>query len=187
MNSLSQAIDAQTYRSVMGIWPTGVSVVSGVNAEGESFGMVIGSFTSVSMEPPLVAFCPQKASASWQQMRQTERVCINFLSDLQSDVCWKFSSGPIQGRFDGVDLAPSPFCVPRLAGCTAWVDVVVEQEIEAGDHWVVLCRVEAMSKGTNDLPMSFVKGKLSKSTPIFQLPLDHLGEWERSLNLLHTS
>lgn len=147
--------------------------------------MVIGSFTSVSMEPPLVAFCPQMASSSWQEMRQGKHLCINFLSEFQSDICWKFSSGDIRGRFAAVATGRNHESVARIDACSAWVDVQVESEIEAGDHWIVLCRVQAMQKGSNELPMSFVKGKLSKSSPI--PGDDRLGEWERSLNMLFTS
>lgn len=184
MNTTTPAMDAQTYRSVMGLWPTGVSVVSGLNEEGDSFGLVIGSFTSVSLNPPLVAFCPQKSSASWLEMRKSPRVCINFLTEFQADVCWKFSSGPLKGRFDGIAHQLNSHGVPRLANCAAWLDVVIEQEIDAGDHWIVLCRVEAMQKGQCDAPMVFAKGKLSKAMPLPQLGADHLVEWERALQWL---
>lgn len=180
-----QPVDATTYRTVMGLWPTGVAVVSGRNAAGEDFGMVIGSFTSVSLDPPLVAFCPQKASASWQAMRQGQYLCINLLSEFQSDICWKFSSGDIRGRFTNVAIDRSHAAVARIEACCAWIDVQVEREIEAGDHWLVLCRVQVLHKGNNELPMSFVKGKLSKTSPI--PGDDRLGEWERSLNMLFTS
>ena len=175
-------VDCQTYRSVMGLWPTGVSVVTGRNAEGEDFGLVIGSFASVSMEPPLVSFCPQKTSASWLEMRKTKSLCINFLSEFQNALCWKFATGDIRGRFADVACTRSNDGVAWLPECTAWVDVDVEREIEAGDHWIVLCRVKAMRKGDSELPMSFVKGKLCKSQPIFQPADDRLGEWEASIN-----
>ncbi|MDN0076602.1 flavin reductase family protein [Crenobacter sp. SG2303] len=171
----------------MGLWPTGVSVVTALNAENQPLGMVIGSFTSVSLDPALVAFCPQKSSASWREMRETKRCCINFLSEFQSDLCWRFASGNVHGRFEGLDSRTGESGVPLLDGCVAWIEVEIEQEIEAGDHWIVLCRVETMRKGSEALPMAFVQGRLSKSSPIFQLPADHLGAWERSFNLLHTS
>lgn len=185
MTSRASRIDPHTYRSVMGLWPTGVCVVSGRDAEGVDYGMVIGSFTSVSMEPPLVAFCPQKSSTSWQAMRQGSHLCINVLSEFQTDICWRFSAGDIQGRFANVAISRNPESVARIDECSAWMDVRVEREIEAGDHWIVLCRVQSMQRGSNELPMSFVKGRLSKSTPI--PGDDRLWEWERSINLLFTS
>lgn len=185
MTDLASRIDPQTYRSVMGLWPTGVCVVSGRDAAGEDYGMVIGSFTSVSLEPPLVAFCPQKSSASWDAMRQGEHLCINVLSEFQSDICWRFSAGEIRGRFANVAMARNSESVARIEQCSAWMDVRVEREIDAGDHWIVLCRVQALLRGSNELPMSFVKGKLSRSTPI--PGDDRLWEWERSINLLFTS
>lgn len=175
-------IDARTYRTIMGLWPTGVCVVTGHGEEGELFGLVIGSFTSVSIEPPLVAFCPQLNSSSWQKLRQGQHLCINFLSESQTELCRRFSSGGIHGRFDGLELIQGRHGVPRLTGCCAWLDVRIEQEIAAGDHWIVLCHVEAMSRGGHDLPLLFSRGQLCKSSPLIHLPDDHFGAWERCLN-----
>ena len=178
-------IDALIYRSVLGLWPTGVSVVTGLNAKGEPQGVVIGSFCSVSIDPPLIAFCPQKTTASWLEMRQTRRFCINFLSQEQSDLCWKFASGDIRRRFEGVQYELSASGVPRLAGCCAWVDASIEREVDAGDHWMVLGRVETLLKGSSELPLAFAKGRLNKLEPLQNLVDGHFSDWEKSLNALY--
>jgi len=177
-------IDAQTYRSVMGLWPTGVSVVTGTGQAEMPLGLVIGSFTSVSMDPPLVAFCPQKSSSSWSQMAVNGHLCINFLSADQGDLCWRFASGDITTRFDGLPVHHNPEGVVRLPGCCAWLDVDVEKEIDAGDHWIVLCRVIRMDRGSSDAPLAFVKGRLCSSSPLVDLAEDHLQAWENSINQL---
>ncbi len=180
-------IDPQCFRSVMGLWPTGVAVVTGLDEQGELFGLVIGSFISVSLEPPLVAFCPQKNSSSWQALRGSRRLCINFLSDKQADLCWRFASGAPHGRFEGLSIDRGLAEVPLLPECCAWIEVAVEHAVEAGDHWIVLCRVERMRQGYAEQPLAFMKGRLSTCNPLFQLADDHLGAWEYSLQQLYPS
>lgn len=181
------AVEPMFFRSVMGLWPTGVAVVTGQNEQGEPFGLVIGSFLSVSLEPPLVAFCPQKNSSSWKAMRDSSRLCINFLSENQADLCWRFASGKTRGRFEGLSIGRGLAGVPLLPRCCAWIEVSAERVIEAGDHWIVVCRIERMRQGNSERPLAFVKGKLSTCNPLFQLAEDHLGAWEHSLQQLYPS
>lgn len=183
--TVAPAMDPRVFRSVMGLWPTGVSVVTGQDEYGEPYGMVIGSFISVSLNPPLVAFCPQKSSASWQAMLNSPRLCINFLSEKQADLCWRFASGEPRGRFEGLSISRGLADVPLLSGCCAWIEVGIERALEAGDHWIVVCHVEQMRQGSSDRPLAFVKGRLSTCHPLFQLTDDHLGTWERSLQQLY--
>lgn len=181
------SIDPLCFRSVMGMWPTGVCVVTGQDEQGADFGLVIGSFISVSLQPPLVAFCPQKNSSSWQALHSSSRLCINFLSEKQPDLCWRFASGVPHGRFEGLSIERGLAGVPVLPDCCAWIEVGVEHAIEAGDHWIVLCRIERMRQGNSERPLAFVKGKLSTCNPLFQLADDHLAAWERSLQQLYPS
>ncbi|WP_430461529.1 flavin reductase family protein [Thalassolituus sp. LLYu03] len=186
MTQKNTPIDAQTYRSVMGLWPTGVSVVTGTGQESRPLGLVIGSFTSVSLDPPLVAFCPQKSSSSWTQMAANRHLCINFLGVHQSAMCWRFASGDIHTRFDGLSIKLNPEGAVRLPGCCAWLDVEVEHEIDGGDHWIVLCRVIRMDRGETDSPLAFVKGRLCSSSPVVELAEDHLQAWENSINQIQS-
>jgi len=188
-NSLmvAQSIDPLCFRSVMGLWPTGVCVVTGQDEQGSDFGLAIGSFISVSLQPPLVAFCPQMNSSSWRALRGSHRLCINFLSEKQADLCWRFASGTPHGRFEGLSIERGLAGVPVLPGCCAWIEVSTERAIDAGDHWIVLCRVERIRQGASDPPLAFVKGKLSTCPPLFHLTDDHLGSWERALQQLYPS
>lgn len=72
--------DAAKFREVLGHYPTGVVVVTGIAADGAPSGMVIGSFTSVSLEPPVVAYLPGKSSRSFARLREAETFCVNVLS-----------------------------------------------------------------------------------------------------------
>ena len=81
-------MDPKHFRQVLGQYPTGVVIVTSVSAQGEALGMTVGSFTSVSLDPPLVAFLPDKASSSWKALRESgPRFCVNVLAAQQEDVC----------------------------------------------------------------------------------------------------
>jgi 3-hydroxy-9,10-secoandrosta-1,3,5(10)-triene-9,17-dione monooxygenase reductase component len=100
------SFDSLRYRQVLGHFPTGVTVVTGL-ADGHPSGLTIGSFTSVSLEPPLIGFLPAFTSDSWQEIGPTGRFCVNVLADDQMDFCWRFAK-EADDRFDGVEWRGAP-------------------------------------------------------------------------------
>ncbi|WP_420452764.1 flavin reductase family protein [Ilumatobacter sp.] len=154
------------FRDVMGHFPTGVTIVAGMDADGAPHGFTIGSFTSVSLDPPLVGFLPQLGSETWSAMSASGSFCVNVLSDQQSDLCWKFAkSGAEASRFDDVDWHPSPSGSPVLDRAVAWIDCAVEHVYDMGDHHFVLGRVGALDAdadhdGAPPEPLLFYKGAL---------------------------
>ena len=137
-------INPKDFRAVLSLWPTGVCVITGLDNEDRPLGLVIGSFSSVSLDPPLVGFFPQKTSATWLAMRETKRFCVNILSQDQTTMCSRFSFGDITKRFEGLDYSVTESGIPKLPGCCAYIEVTVNSEIDAGDHRFVLCRVESL-------------------------------------------
>ena len=109
--------------------PTGVTVITGMADGDRPHGFTIGSFTSVSLDPPLVGFLPQVDSETWALMADAGSFCVNVLSDKQSDLCWKFAkSGTEAERFDGVEWHGAPTGAPvHRARLVAWIDCEVEQ------------------------------------------------------------
>ena len=88
----------------MALWPTGVSVVTGIGPAQNPLGMVIGSFCSVSLAPPLIAFFVKKGSTTWEEIRAgSAQFCVNILSRDQVELCSVFSTGDPNRRFDSVD------------------------------------------------------------------------------------
>jgi flavin reductase (DIM6/NTAB) family NADH-FMN oxidoreductase RutF len=160
------AFDSGHFRSVMGHFPTGVTIVSGLTSEGRPYGFTIGSFTSVSLDPPLVGFLPQIGSATWEAMSPTGSFCVNVLSDAQRDLCWKFAkTGTDATRFDGVAWHAAPSGSPILDRAVAWIDCSVEHVYDMGDHHFVLGRVGALDAdadhdGRPPEPLVFFKGEL---------------------------
>ncbi len=136
--------DSDNFRNVLGRLPTGVVIVTGGPPEAPK-GLVVGSFMSVSLDPPLVAVCPAKISTSWPPIEETGRFCANVLAEGQEQLARTFAATG-GDKFTGVDWEPAPATgSPLLAGVAAWIDCRVYKQIEAGDHWLVLGEVLELS------------------------------------------
>lgn len=157
--------DNATFRKVLGHLPTGVVVVTGVDTAGAPAGITIGSFVSVSLDPPLVGFFPGLASRSWAHIAEGNGFVANVLTDVQSELCWRFAQEPEGGlstRFDGVQWTTSSSGFPILEGALAAIECSVESVTPVGDHYFVLGQVQNLS--TNDVEheaMVFYRGKVS--------------------------
>ena len=158
-------IDARHFRNVLGHFPTGVTVVTGLDAAGDPHGITIGSFVSVSLDPPLVGFLPGTASKSWQAIAESGSFCVNILGAGQDELCWKFAKEPAAGetsKFAGVDWTASASGSPILPGIIGSIDCEVEVVHEAGDHFFVVGRVHGMSHADDvSDAMVFFRGKVA--------------------------
>lgn len=154
-------IDSAQFRQVLGHFPTGVTVITGLDADGNPRGVTIGSFTSVSLDPPLVGFLPGKSSTSWPAIAETGRFLVNVLGSSQGELCWRFAKDS-ESRCDGLEWVPAPSGLPILPGVVAWIDCSIEHVYEMGDHWFVLGRVNelAHSADVSDA-MVFFRGKVA--------------------------
>lgn len=160
----TRMIDAQRFRKVLGHYPTGVCVVTAAPADGPPVGMVVGSFTSVSLDPPLVAFLPDKASTSWPRIHMTGAFCVNVLTSDQEPLCRQFAQKG-GDKFKGVNWRPAPTGSPILDGALAWIDCDIEQTIESGDHYIVVGRVRDLDLGDKGLPLAFFQGTYGLFAP----------------------
>ena len=150
-------IDPAHFRSVLGYYPTGVSVVTGWREENRAVGLAIGTFTSVSLDPPLVGFCPDKRSSSWPLMRRTGRFCVNVLGADQVDLSRKFSARG-EDKFHGVSHSLSKHGLPVLDGVVASIECDISAEHDAGDHLFVIGRVLSLEILRPAAPLLFFKG-----------------------------
>ena len=150
-------LDPALYREVMGHYPTGVTVVTGTSPEGEPVGMVVGTFTAVSLDPPLVAFMPTTTSGTYGLMRDSAAYCINVLAHDQLDLC-RLMAVPRPGKFDDVEWTRSPHGAPALHDAVAHIHCRPHDVITAGDHYIVLCEVEAMEVNRPVTPLLFFQG-----------------------------
>lgn len=151
-------IEPQIFRRVLGYYPTGVCVVTAFAEEGGLAGMVVGSFTSVSLDPPLIAFFPDKKSSSWPRIEKAGKFCVNVLASDQLELCRQVSR-PGADKFAGVEFAHSENGSPLLPGILAWIDCDLHDVHEAGDHYAVYGRVVALDACRDAAPMLFHCGQ----------------------------
>ena len=131
-DALSPKIEEGRFRSGLGHYPTGVCVITGCNSDGETSGFVVGSFTSASLDPPLIAFFPDRRSSSWPRIRACGRFCVNVLSEDQLEICSRFATtgGP---KFEGISYRSSSGGIPVLDGSLLYIECTIENEIDAFD------------------------------------------------------
>jgi flavin reductase (DIM6/NTAB) family NADH-FMN oxidoreductase RutF len=158
------AFDSAHFRQVLGHFPTGVTVITAAGTDGP-VGLAIGSFTSVSLDPPLVAFCPDKRSSSWPKIREAGSFCVNVLADDQEVVCRTFASKGTD-KFQGIGWAAASSGSPRLAGILAWIDCTIEGVHDGGDHEICIGRVQEMGVGEESAgPLVFYRGGYGRFEP----------------------
>lgn len=157
--------DPNWFRQVLGQYPTGVCVVTAAEPDGRRAGFVVGSFTSVSLDPPLVAFLPDKRSTSWPRIRSVGRFCVNILSAEQEDVCRKFA-GRDEDKFAGIACREAESGSPIIEGAVAWIECDLDTVHEAGDHYIALGRVRRMEVQSSSLPLLFFRGGYGRFAPL---------------------
>lgn len=155
--STGSSVDRQWYRRVLGQFPTGVCVITADSPTSGPSGMVVGTFTSVSLDPTLIAFLPAKSSTSWRKIEATGSFCVNMLGADQESLCRTFSSSA-GDTFDSLSYRAAGTGSPILDNVVAWIDCDIETVQEAGDHLLVIGRVRALELEQPCLPLLFFEG-----------------------------
>ena len=146
-------IDSGVFRNVLGHFPTGVTAVN----NGKPIGRAIGSFTSVSREPPLVAFLPGKESGSWKEIREAGSFCVNVMGQDQMEVCGVMASRA-EDKFADVEWSPAGSGSPIISGSIAYIDCDIEMIHDGGDHDIVIGRVLKLEVMDSKSPLVFFQG-----------------------------
>ncbi len=149
-------VDPRVMRDVLGHFASGVTVVTAMGPEGP-IGFTCQSFSSLSLDPPLVVFCPSRTSTTWPRLREAGRFCINVLAEDQSELSGQFARSGTD-KYAGVAWAPSPLGSPMLDGVVAWIDSEVAAEHEGGDHTIVVGRVLDLGADPTRSPLVFHRG-----------------------------
>ncbi len=161
---MSKSIDSALFRETLGHYPTGVAVVTAVAEDGKPVGMVVGTFSSVSLDPPLIAFFPASTSKSFGQLRTARTFAVNVLAADQEPLCRRLATSGAD-KFDGVRWRPGPLGSPILEGAVSWIECTFEQIREAGDHYIVLGRVHELAVERSTLPLLFFQGGYGQFSP----------------------
>jgi len=156
---------ARLFRDVLGRFASGVTVVT-TTSNGEPVGMTCQSFSSVSLDPPLVLFIPAKSSRSWPLIQRSGKFCVNFLAADQAELSNTMASRGVD-KFGEVKWTPSAATgSPILEGSLAHVDCTIHQVHEAGDHYIVIGRVVDLGIDEGDVdPLLFFQGKYRSTDP----------------------
>jgi 3-hydroxy-9,10-secoandrosta-1,3,5(10)-triene-9,17-dione monooxygenase reductase component len=150
------SIDQATYRTILGHFATGVTVITAL-VDNEPVGLAANSFTSVSLDPPLVLFCAGKSSTTWPSIKQAGTFCVNILADDQEDLSRLFASKGAD-RFAGIGYKSGATGAPVLNDALAYLDCRIEAEHDAGDHIIVVGRVLDLEVQREGRPLLFFRG-----------------------------
>lgn len=154
-------IDSTRFRDILSQFVTGVVAVTALERDSDRpVGLAVNSFTSVSLDPPLVAFCVANTSTSWPRIRASGRCCLNILSDDQRQVSAQLAARG-ENKFRNLLWSASPSGMPILAGSLAWLECSVEDEHLAGDHVIVVSRVHHADKEGGHGPLVFFRSQYS--------------------------
>jgi 3-hydroxy-9,10-secoandrosta-1,3,5(10)-triene-9,17-dione monooxygenase reductase component len=148
--------NARSFRDAVGRFATGVAFVTAA-PDGEPAGLIVNSLTSVSLEPPLVSFCPSRNSLTWSRMRRARRFGVSVLG-LHHERFAKRATPAGADRFAGLDWEPGHGGVPLLTDALATLECEIVAEHPAGDHWIVVGRVGHMRVSPRRDPLVFYAG-----------------------------
>lgn len=150
--------EPRAFRDALGRFPTGVAFVTAM-PDGEPAGLIISSLTSVSLEPPLLSFCPSRSSLTWSRMRRTQRFGVNVLGRRHERFA-RSASRPGADRFAGVDWELGPRGMPLITDALAALECDIAAEHPAGDHWIVVGQVHSIHMSPPDDPLVFFAGTI---------------------------
>lgn len=177
------AIDPRAFRQVLGQFCTGITIITTMDDDVPT-GFACQSFAALSLDPPLVLFCPTKVSRSWQAIEASGKFCVNILAESQRDTCARFGSRE-PDKFAGVSWHPSPLGSPVLDDSLAHIDCTVHSVHDGGDHFVVFGLVNSLSEvpSVKPRPLLFYRGEYTGIEPDKTTP----AQWRDDLEAFLTT
>lgn len=152
------ALDPLRFRAVMGAFPTGVAVVTARRPDGSPSGLTVNSLTSVSLEPLLLLVCIDHTASSHEAILESGAFAVNLLAEGDARVSDVFAKPGRDRRFEGLEWEDGPTRSPILTRALGWIDCRVHQTHVAGDHTIVVGRVEAFDLAAGDRPLVYHRG-----------------------------
>ncbi|HLY34942.1 MAG TPA: flavin reductase family protein [Jatrophihabitantaceae bacterium] len=155
--------DPATFRRILGHFCTGVVIVTAMD-DGVPVGMTCQSFSSLSLEPPLVLFSASHSSTSWPRIQRAGTFAINILADDQERLCRAFATTGAD-KFAAVDWSVGAAASPLLAGCLAHIECRLQSVTAAGDHDIVIGEPLAMAEDATRDPLLFFRSGYGRFSP----------------------
>jgi len=157
-------IGQEEFRTVMGHFSTGVTVVASRKPNGDPVGLTVNAFTSVSLDPPTVLVSLHKDAAGHDPLLEAGHFGVSILSAGQHDLAYRFAEEDPEERFLGLDVEEGALGSPLMKGALAWLECRVQAVFPGGDHNIVLGEVVDCGGGKGD-PLLFFRGSLQGIDP----------------------
>jgi len=161
MAAVRASVAQSEFRHVLGHFASGITVITAPDAGGGTrgpAGFTCQSFSSLSLDPPLVTFLVSGASTSWPRISRAGVFCVNILSADQGRLCRAFARSGAD-KFAGIAWDPSPVTsAPMLAGALAWIDCSIDDVHPGGDHLIVVGRVNHLAAAPDGEPLLYYRG-----------------------------
>ncbi|WP_029006746.1 flavin reductase family protein [Azospirillum halopraeferens] len=151
-------IDSRAFRSALGTFATGIAVITAECPDGTPVGVTVNSFSSVSLDPPLVLFCLGRASRSFDLFVHGTAFAVNILAAEQQELSARFARRDDQDRWEGVGIERWETGAPILTGCLANLDCTREAVYDGGDHVILVGRVRRLASRDDGNPLLYVRG-----------------------------
>lgn len=153
-------LDEMSIRGAMSEFTTGVTIVA-TEDDGEQYGFACQSFSSLSLDPPMILFTVMKTSRTWPHIKKSGRFSVNILAEEQENVSAAF------GRRNGEKFKTGRWCRseqgnPLLRGCAVWIDCTVADVYEGGDHWIVTADIVAIGVRDEVKPLIYHRGSYAR-------------------------
>lgn len=152
--------DPRTLRNAFGCFPSGVTAICAM-IDGEPVGMAASSFVSVSLDPPLILVCIQNSSSTWKKLRSAPRIGVCVLGEEHDRACSQLAAKS-GDRFEGLEWSATEGGAVLLQGAVVSLDCSVVEEIGAGDHQLVLLKIEALEFQPTVSPLVFHGSRFRK-------------------------
>ncbi|MBC3190316.1 flavin reductase family protein [Pseudonocardia sp. C8] len=147
---------ADAFREVLGHFASGITIITGMTPDGPA-GFTCQSFSSLSLDPPLVLVLPSTSSTSWPRIGETGRFCVNILAEHQDRISTTFARSGTD-KFADVTWEYSPMGQPILEGACAWIDCTVDGVHPGGDHHIVVGVVQDLAATPDSRPLLYHRG-----------------------------
>jgi flavin reductase (DIM6/NTAB) family NADH-FMN oxidoreductase RutF len=163
MDGIEPVTEVDQLRDAFGCFPSGVAAVCAL-LDDVPVGLVASSFTSVSLDPPLVSVCMQHSSRTWPALRRMPRLGVSVLAEGQDDICSRLAR-KTGDRFAGTEWSASADGSVFVQGATLSLDCTIHAEVPSGDHDIVLLRIHGLRADPSTPPLVFHGSRYRRLAP----------------------
>jgi len=163
ITAVDDQFDQALLRQAFGCFPSGVTAFCGL-LDGVAEGMAASSFTSVSLDPPLVSVCVANTSTTWPKLATLERLGLSVLADDHAPIA-KALAAKTGDRFESVDWMATDSGAVFVHGATLWLECAPYKRVEAGDHEIVVLQIVALAMYPDIAPMVFHRSNFRELAP----------------------